>query len=159
MAGSETSGFGGFDLMVDDRWQAIDLPVLRAIYEAGEAVVPGRDIDGNKIRDSLGLTHQTFIRSVGFLNDARFVDVIDASSMSGGDFLIKGVTAAGLLKLGAWPTDDKYAEILPQLLRGVAEEIESDQDDNAALFRRGADVLQGVAVGTITALIRSLTGM
>jgi hypothetical protein len=68
------------------------------------------------------------------------------------------VSNDGLRALGEWPTGSELAEALPAILRALADR-EPDSDKKAAL-KRGADILQSVAVNMASEVVKQvLRGM
>lgn len=139
------------------RWDETDRPVLAAVYRAQQQLKPGMVIDGNQIMKDLGLSEREFGQSVALLFTDDQIDAIDEGTLDGPGFMIVGVTPSGLRELGEWPSNEQLAAILPELLRRLAEK--TDDEETSSVLERGADVLQGIAVGTTVALVKSLTGM
>ena len=112
-------------------------------------------MSGAEIAEQTGLEPADIKAGVSNLATTGMVDA-DLTLLSGEPHVLR-VNPPGYVKLGEWPSTDSLAEILPDLLAALAEQ-ESDSDRKAALDRV-ADIMTGTATGTLTALIRQLTGM
>jgi hypothetical protein len=141
----------------ESRWESIDLPVLRAVLEVEQPTRPGEYVDGNEIARKLGLSDHEAYRSFELLHADG---LIDADFALGGSVAVSGLTPQGLRALGQWQSSAAMADVVPELLGRLADkaQTEGDSDESKALAR-GAEILQGVATGTLTALIRQLTGL
>lgn len=141
-------------------WERIDWPVLKAIWELEleqrESRRRGRGfIDGSEIEERSGVSSANVSAALDNLGRAGLVD--DDGLTLAETHLVRGVTPTGLQALGEWPTGDALADVLPELLALVADRTEDD--DQAAVLKRGADILQGVATGTLAAILRQVLGL
>jgi hypothetical protein len=125
------------------RWIETDLPVLKAIYELDGS----RSIDGRDIAEKCGIAEPELTRALGHLWRADLIRAIDASDLSGEEFLVQGISPRGLEALGEWPSPEAVAVVLPDMIRDLA--AGRDDPDERNLLER---IAENVATGTLTAL-------
>lgn len=140
-------------------WERVDWPILKLAYELElenrQADGPGRrPISAESIGELTGLSKADLLAGFNNLNEAG---LIVGTGYLGGGFSIRRVTPSGLQALGEWPSGDAIAAVLPQILEQLAGETKDS--DKASALRRAADILQGVATSTLSALIREMVGL
>jgi sugar phosphate isomerase/epimerase len=101
---------------MNDLWTT-DHKVLASIAEQIED--QGNDFaDTDVIAELLGPDADRMDRSLRRLHNA---EMIRAQPMLGGNWVISGVTERGLREVGAWPSEERYAQQLIAALEDVAE--------------------------------------
>lgn len=135
------------------RWDQIDAKVLRAIHELAD----GRYLDGPEIADRAGVDPGEIYRSAELLEADG---LIDAEFAFGGTVAIRQLTPAGLRALREWPGGESVAEVLPELLARLADQLEAQGDtERSGLLKRSADVVQSVSTAVVAALLKETLGL
>jgi hypothetical protein len=149
---------------VPDSWIPHELPALVAIAEWDEATVS---------RDVLRLETLTTLmkrspeelprvaKAVGRLVEAGYVDArsLDCMGAPYVDYMINGLTPAGLQAVGAWPRQgDDLVAVFLRALESQADDLEEAQPEEASRVRalatflggQGLDIAKTVIAAVIT---------
>lgn len=136
--------------LLHDRWTDRDLPVLVAAatgLEAGARAVTSRELSG-----ATGLDRAAVVLAVAGLADV-YLEVTDASSLGGRDFLVTGLTERGRRAVGIWPSGDQIDALIDALRQ--AEGTVTDPEERTAL-RRAASALGSISREVIADIISAM---
>lgn len=101
-------------------WTQIDYPVLKAAVAASlESAYSQATCD--QIAAATGLERVEVVKSVRRLGE-RYLHIRDDSSLGGADFIINGVTSAGLEAAEVWPSPDALQQRFIAALEKLIEE-------------------------------------
>lgn len=140
------------DVLVD-RWDRIDLPVLRELARAAESD------DGVLLMDDvtrrLELRHRDVARSVDNLRRTKFVDARFGHD-NGGEYSFIRLSERGFEATGLWPTPETALERMIAALDTIADDGSAAEDDRkqASGFARWLkSTSTSIGIGVITAAI------
>lgn len=139
-------------------WEEVTRPVLPAILELEReplttdpmAGVGVAGMDPRAVQDRSGVKGAPYFAAVTRLVQA---EMISWQRVGLGRYAPVSVKPEGMRALKEWPTSNGLAEALPKILEQLAESV--DDEKSGTVLDRAANVLQGVAIGTITGVIQS----
>ena len=143
-------------------WEDVARPVLQAIWELEKENTErgidgsgfGVTIDAQAVQDRSGVTRTAYQGAINRLVQDK---MISWERYGFSSYDPKSVKPEGLRALKEWPTSEGLAEALPLILGALAEKV--DDNTSRTVLDRAADIIQGVAVGTITGVVRSQLGV
>ena len=138
------------------RWNDIDRIVLKAIYRLAEAS-DAPNLDKRQIAELADVDIDQLDQSLGYLAADRLIQVIDASGRDGPDYMVEGVTPEGLRAIGEWPTDERLAQILSDILKELA--VQADDPDQANVLEKAGGIIGNIPTPTLVTLTKSIASL
>lgn len=139
------------------RWEEVDEPVLRAVFELKEeALAAGAGlmtiVDERDIAARTGISGGQLADSLAKLASERFIESVEVGFEA---VVARGVTASGLRALGEWPSDETISAALPELLRALAGRLVEGKAreslmEAAETTREFPDETVSAAIGEVT---------
>jgi len=120
-----------------DRWDRIDMPVLRELSRAAETDDGVLLVD--EAADKLGLRYRDVRGSVDILKRTGFIDV-HFSHDSGGEYSFIRLSEKALRATGLWPTPESALDRMIAALEAIAANTDEDEDNRG----RARKILDGV---------------
>lgn len=138
------------------RWEEVDGPVLRAVFELKEeALAAGAGVmtivDERDIAARTGIWGGRLADSLAKLSGERLIEAVEVGFES---VVARGVTASGLRALGEWPAEETISAALPDLLRVLAGQVVEQRARDSLLT--AAETTSEFSVETVSAAIGEL---
>ena len=136
--------------MSEPTWEQREQPILEAIISLEEA---GVDATNENLAEVTGLGVDVVGRTMKRLNDARFIDAYDATSLGDSHPVYVGaeMLERGLRVVGAWPPDVAEA-FIQRLDAAILKETDPEELSRLQQLKSAvADVSKGVVSGAIVA--------
>lgn len=137
-----------------DTWTTRDLPVLRAVARLLED--DRTAVASDEIASAVGLDKRDVVKALRLLGDEH-IRIDDMSSLGPADYVVTGITTAGLRTVGQWPSPetavDRMIEALEQMIDNTPEGSPKQSRLKASLAwirDTGRDVMVEVAAAAIT---------
>jgi hypothetical protein len=143
-------------LMARRTWEDRELPIIHAIVDAAEAGQPIRDID--RLREVTGLADPAVRLAVGYLIEEDYISAIDASSLSGPDWLNLRPTTRALRLVDVWPASG-FEELIRAIDQQLASEADEDRRSRLTTFKQSAlNVGESMVASLLTKVVTSGVG-
>lgn len=139
--------------LLDETWISVDRPVLLAAAQLVEKH-PRRLATIPQIAASTALDPAIVLASIPRLRH-RYIDVWDASTNDGPDYVVKDITEAGMREVGMWPdATDAYDRVVESLEAAISaarpEEKGKIQGALAGVVGMGRDLVVEVIGSALT---------
>lgn len=136
-------------MVIEETWDARELPILQAVYRAREDGTDLKSAGRGAVPD---IDERRYIQTIIDLARAGFLDV---EEMMGDDIVesvwINDMTPEGLRVVGAWPSGTLADQFLKALEQRAAAEQDPAKKKALETFLEGAyDVSKGVLAAVLT---------
>lgn len=133
---------------VEDSWSRWEYPTLRALARWEENNSTRQMISREDVIGVVGPAAEDAWkvgRALHRLNEAGYIQIIDAMDGTPWPTVIMGLTPSGWRRAGVWPNPETFQREFLQKLTAAAEQISLDQPAKANKVREAAEVFTGVA--------------
>jgi DNA-binding PadR family transcriptional regulator len=137
-----------------DTWHARELPILRLLvaeFEAGAWRVEARSI-----AEKLDFTSDRVELALRYLESDGLVEQPPRESRRASGVQIQRVTAAGLRRAGAWPTEQTALDRMLASLEAIAANTEAPDDDRSRARRILSELTgdgRNLGLAVVTAIV------
>jgi hypothetical protein len=147
--------------VVEDTWDTRARPILELV----NALPPLNVVSVGDIATQTGLDPNDVVSELEMLMSGRYLDASFSQPLTGGDVrpwsLVRArVLERGARKIGRWPTDNPYDDLLSRLDRIISAEPDVEKRTRFERFRDGVlGVGKDVGTELLTAFVKAHAGL